>query len=130
MDVEFVSPHLLSFDGLVDFKDGIVGFHAAAEGITIGCKLVVVFIEQEGDEFKQQHLVGCEAIDHAFLARAHLVDQLLGGDAEAFTCCDFFSQGQIVFPFHEGVGLVELMPVEAAFHQAVGEELFPGFLLR
>ena len=44
VDVEFVGPHALSLYGLVDVGDGIVGFHAAAEGVAIRGKMIVVFV--------------------------------------------------------------------------------------
>ena len=92
------------------------------------CKLVVVFIKQEGDDFEDEHLFGGKAIDDAFLTRSHLVHQLFCWDAESFALSDFGGQGEIVFPFHEGIGLIELMPAEAAFHEAIGKKLFPGLL--
>ena len=64
----------------------------------------------------------------AFLARAHLVHQFFCWDAEAFALSDFGGQGEIVFPFYEDIGLIELMPAEAAFHEAIGKKLFPGLL--
>ena len=128
MDVKFVGPHFLISDGPYDVKDGIAGFHAPAEGVAVGREPFIVVIEFEGKEFEDGHLFGGETVNHPFLARPHLVDNLFLGNAQTFSLNNPLRQRKILFPFHISVGLVELMPGETAFHESIGKKLFPSFL--
>ena len=129
MDVEFVGPHLPVANGPADVADGIMRLDAPAEGVAVGRKMLIVVVEFEGNEFEQHHLFGRKTVDHPFLAGAHLVHDLLLGNAHAFALDNLLCQAKICFLFHKTVGFGKLMPVEAAFQQPVGEEFLPCLLL-
>ena len=81
MDVKFVGPHFLISDGSYDVKNGIAGFHAPAEGVAVRREPFIVVIEFEGKKFEDDHLFGSETVNHPFLARSHLIDNFLLGNA-------------------------------------------------
>ena len=128
VDIELVGPHRAVADGTTDGEDGIAGLDTTTEGVAVGRETGIVIVELEGEELENHHLVGGVAVDHAFLARTHLVDGLLRGDAQAFAIGDALCQREVGFTLHIVVGILELMPGETAFHQPVGKKFLPGLL--
>ncbi len=129
MDVHLICPHVAPVGGAKNVVDGIVRGQAPTEGIAIGGKGGVEAIEEKRQAFEDVHLIILETIYHALLATSHLVDQVFGGDGQAFAMQHTFDHGKVQLLGNERVGHIEFVPVEATFLQAVGQEFLPGELM-